>query len=762
MTGLTPRTSPIRIASRARFALLPILLAGSVALGAVEPADVAAHAELVSSDPAANSTLPAAPERVRLTFTEAVDPSSASVRLLDARQAEVAGLGEVRTDGAGTTVSVDLPELEPGVYTVAYQVTSAVDGHVTSGILAFLVDPTGTQPAPGVSSESDTPSSSLEATVARWVGLASALALAGVIIFWLLAARPALADAGRRLRAPWVAIVVAGLLAAGGLTAYLILAARPILGAGTAPADAFPLDPAGPFGTTQFAIAMRLALLGMVAAALLGVAGLGFWRHERAWLTATLLAACAGLAGMSFAGHAAATGGPLYAVFDLLHLLGVAAWVGTLIGLGLFAWNARDLTASALRRHSRVALAAAPVVVLTGIANSPLVLGIAARDLVASDYGNLLLAKALLVAVALGIGAANHFLIRRDVAVPALLGAELLIGAVAVLAAAGLVTGQPAGSRPPVLTRSAIGAAHLYGTTGESAVHAAVNLPSPGPQRYQVAVTDPQTGAYRSDVQRVFLRFVPPRGAELAEERVQLEPSNDAGLWGTAGAYTPVIGQWELEVIVRRAGELDESVSFPLDVVEPLPPQQVPPPDTGTGVPVPLALLWAVLPGGVAGWGLPAGLLVLAAVAFALGRRSGPAHGVAFARATAVVLAIVIGLGVGSRELVSAANAPPADEAAQSNPVEPDAESIDRGEGLYAANCVACHGADGAGDGPAASGILPPLAPLAERVPDMTDGALAYRIAVGTAGTRMPAFAATISERDRWDIVNYLRSRWPR
>jgi mono/diheme cytochrome c family protein len=40
----------------------------------------------------------------------------------------------------------------------------------------------------------------------------------------------------------------------------------------------------------------------------------------------------------------------------------------------------------------------------------------------------------------------------------------------------------------------------------------------------------------------------------------------------------------------------------------------------------------------------------------------------------------------------------------------------------------------------------------------MTDGELAYRIAVGTYGTGMPSFAATLSETDRWDLVNYLRS----
>ena len=44
-------------------------------------------------------------------------------------------------DAAGTTATISLPTLTPGTYTVSYQVTSAVDGHVGSGIFAFGIDP---------------------------------------------------------------------------------------------------------------------------------------------------------------------------------------------------------------------------------------------------------------------------------------------------------------------------------------------------------------------------------------------------------------------------------------------------------------------------------------------------------------------------------------------------------------------------------------------------------------------------------------------
>lgn len=761
-----------RISQGRRLARIAALVFALLTFGAWLPERVAAHAELVSSDPAANATLTEGPATLSLTFSEAIDGASATVGLLDIRQAAIPGVGPLAIDAAGTTATIPLPTLTPGTYTVSYQVTSAVDGHVTSGIFAFLVDPTGTQPPPAAASGSTSLSSGPDVVAARWLALAATLALTGIVIFWLFSARPALTATGSaEAAAPWGPIGITAAAALLGLVLYLNLAARPIIASGghLGHGDSFPLDFASPFGWTPFAIAMRGAMLGALAA--FGLAAARWVAHDearrrnlpaplsadRGWLTVLLAAGVVTLGGMSFAGHAAALGGPLLGIVDLVHLVGVAAWIGTLAGLFLLAWRARPAVGEALRRHSRLALVAAPVVLLSGLANSPLVLG-DARELVASGYGNLLLSKAFLFCVAIGIGAVNFFLLRSGSvrrSLP-LIGVELAIGTVAVLAAAGLVSGQPSANRQPALAQSAIGVIHLYGEAGQSLVHAAVAKPAPGSQRYQVGVADLATGAPRTDVQRVILVFDPPAGSELASERVELEPGANPALWGTQGAYTPVVGDWDLEVIVRRIGKLDESASFPLTVSEPGAPESIPPPDIGVGVPAPLAAAWRALPRGTGGWLLVTALLA-AAVAVGLLSRARPTGPISALGAGLAAATVIIGLGVGSRAVVEAANQPAAGMAGQTNPIEATDDSVQRGEDLYLANCAACHGGLGDGDGPIAQHTGMVLERLADRLPDLNDGTIAYRIAAGTVGSGMPPFASTLSESERWDLVNYLR-----
>lgn len=90
---------------------------------------------------------------------------------------------------------------------------------------------------------------------------------------------------------------------------------------------------------------------------------------------------------------------------------------------------------------------------------------------------------------------------------------------------------------------------------------------------------------------------------------------------------------------------------------------------------------------------------------------------------------------------------------------------IDAGRVLYGAHCASCHGAKGLGDGEAGNDLRPSpalLAYLIER-PRAVDEYLLWTVSEGGAafGTAMPAFKDTLTQRQIWQIVTYMRAGFP-
>ncbi len=92
------------------------------------------------------------------------------------------------------------------------------------------------------------------------------------------------------------------------------------------------------------------------------------------------------------------------------------------------------------------------------------------------------------------------------------------------------------------------------------------------------------------------------------------------------------------------------------------------------------------------------------------------------------------------------------------NPVSATEASIAKGQESYALSCTNCHGPEGRGDGHMAMMLDPKPSNLQDsHVQENTDGALFYIITEGVEDTEMPSFK-NLSEDDRWDLVNYLRT----
>jgi mono/diheme cytochrome c family protein len=98
---------------------------------------------------------------------------------------------------------------------------------------------------------------------------------------------------------------------------------------------------------------------------------------------------------------------------------------------------------------------------------------------------------------------------------------------------------------------------------------------------------------------------------------------------------------------------------------------------------------------------------------------------------------------------------------APTNPVTADDVSIERGSELFHINCVPCHGEKGNGDGVIGTFFTNKPADLTSpAIQQLSDGAIFLVISNGVAG-RMPPLNENFNIRERWDLVNFVRTLQP-
>lgn len=117
----------------ARFFLVVLLLM-------VVAADATAHAVLERAEPRPASTVRTMPVEVKLWFTESLEPTFSTVRVVDAQDRRV-DRDDARVEAATPALlRVSLPPLAPGPYRVIWRVVS-VDTHVSQGHFTFSYAP---------------------------------------------------------------------------------------------------------------------------------------------------------------------------------------------------------------------------------------------------------------------------------------------------------------------------------------------------------------------------------------------------------------------------------------------------------------------------------------------------------------------------------------------------------------------------------------------------------------------------------------------
>ncbi len=95
--------------------------------------------------------------------------------------------------------------------------------------------------------------------------------------------------------------------------------------------------------------------------------------------------------------------------------------------------------------------------------------------------------------------------------------------------------------------------------------------------------------------------------------------------------------------------------------------------------------------------------------------------------------------------------------------VDYTAESVVRGQKAFNANCTACHGVLGEGNGELAAGLkdakglaVTPADLTAPHVGNHTIGDIFHWLTYGGTSGVMPGFKETLDSDDRWDVINFL------
>ncbi|WP_027087775.1 copper resistance CopC/CopD family protein [Cohnella panacarvi] len=536
--------------NRTTFTRLMLVAIGALwmlAAGFIGRAD--AHAELVGTSPVAGSQSDASPQEVRLVFNERLDSGGAKLQVLDESSSNVAkGKLSYIEEGKGLTVA--LPKLGEGHYTVSYSVISA-DGHPISGAYVFtvgdpapLTDARELDPHSQVGHGHNHPGASEGLTIESFLHYASRvlyyaglLSLSGLLLWSLHRQASPLV---RRVREH--AIGLAGKFALVATLTYVFFSLKDL-------AEDEPLSEWGRILTETTIGRLYIAELLMALAALLLTRFAPIARLF--WIAIALFIE-------SWSGHAVVYEPIGYSVgLDFVHLLAASLWSGGLVLL-LAVWlRERPEAGRFALLFSKWALLAFLALWVTGILSTLRFLPSIAY-LQYTKWGSWLIVKAalsLLVAV-------TAFLIRLrlrkgDLPRGALLKADIGL-LCAIVVTIGVLTYQtPLPANKPL-------SYHQMGTDMHFTLRISPN--APGDNEFKLKIWLPLSIG-EGKAKRVQLRLLPHDKSEVGYIDVPLEPYTDEELdafpdfvkstYTAKGPFMPFAGEWTAQVRVTDAADTE-------------------------------------------------------------------------------------------------------------------------------------------------------------------------------------------------------------
>ena len=283
------------------------------------------------------------------------------------------------------------------------------------------------------------------------------------------------------------------------------------------------------------------------------------------WPAARLLQllAAAGLIGLlALVGHAGATpglAGNIHLASDVVHLLAAGGWLGGLPALTLVFARARrtddagwgKLAVDVTRRFSWLGIICVAALPVTGIVNSWNLLN-GPRDLIATNYGRLILMKIGLFVAMLGIAAANRFHFTPQLPSARALHAlqrnslaETGIGLVVLLLVGALGTLSPSGHAHSTNADVPPDAAFVHIHTSEAMAEVTITPGRIGEANAHIRVLRDDFSEYPT--RSVELRLEPPAGGRKIARAAARLPD---GTWEVNGLELPQPGVWTVRVVI--------------------------------------------------------------------------------------------------------------------------------------------------------------------------------------------------------------------
>jgi len=533
-----------------------------------------AHAILQESTPTNGAVVRHSPAAVELRFNESVETAFGSIRVYDCTGKRVDAGKITRPNDRSVSVPIG-GALPRGTYTATWRVISA-DSHPIAGAFTFSVQQASSGSCKNVFASGGTPGwiDALFKT-ARAFDFALILLVVGGATALAVVLRTAAADLRARLYGILTVLGV-GLVVAGILCIVLQGAVAGGFGLG----EAFKWNTVDSVLQTRFGKAF-LFQIAFAAAVVPLVFATG--RVRSALLGPLVLVPALGLLPtLSAAGHAR-TSGTLALVADLAHIAAGSVWVGGLAFTVLALLRAGEdrwpLAARAVPVFSMLAVGSVGLLIVAGSVRGY-------EEIVPSDvgarhvpraiwngvwhttYGQLLLAKILLVVPLLGLGAYNNRFavprLRKQIASVLeqrrflrAAGAELTIMAVILSVTAVLVTEPPA--------KASIKPPKLFNTTvplGNLELNMTIEPARTGPNVIHL-YTFTQRGVPAPTAAAKLSATLPSRS--LGPLRIPLQRIGPFH-YTVSGATFPYAGDWKVTIEARR-GEfeaLTQTITVPI------------------------------------------------------------------------------------------------------------------------------------------------------------------------------------------------------